>query len=151
VGVLFAVTSALVRRYDYHEPGAARVRELCGPAAGNALYISWITPAEVASAFTRKRREGSIDEQGLRRLWRLFRAHRLHEYGTVSLDTSIVAQAERLLFRYPLRAYDAVQVASAQRVARTLVDLLSDFRFCTADRPQVQAAQSEGLRVEFIS
>jgi hypothetical protein len=79
VAVLFLDTSALVRRYDPAEPGAARVRSLVRRSSGHTLAIAEITPIEIASAFARKRREGRITPARQTRLWRLFREHWRHD------------------------------------------------------------------------
>lgn len=150
MAVLFFDTSALVRRYDVREPGANRVRELWGRAAGHSLVIGALTPVEVAAAFNRKLREGRFDELGRNRHWNVFRRHVRERYRLVALDELVVRRAQHLLFDYPLRAYDALQLASALRGMQFLAGLTPDFRFCTADRAQSQAAAGEGLSVELI-
>jgi hypothetical protein len=59
--ILFADTSALVRRYDLTEPGSPRVVQLCRPSSGNDVRLLAITSVEVLSALRRKLREGRID------------------------------------------------------------------------------------------
>ncbi len=83
--------------------------------------------------------------------WHLFRAHWRRQYRTIELDDPVLRLAEQLLFTYPLRAYDAVQVASAQRVAALIAPLMAELRFCTADRGQALAAAREGLAVDVIA
>lgn len=144
-------TSALVRRYDRHEPGAQRVRALCGRAAGNTLLIARVTPVEIASALNRKGRERVLDSAGRDRIWRLFQRHRREQYRVVAVTEVVYRTAERLLFAHPLRAYDALQLAAALVAADTLGELAPDFRFCTADRAQAAAAAAEGLAVELIA
>lgn len=147
---IFFDTSALVKRYDPAEPGADRVRGLCRRAQGWTLLIARITPVEVASALNRKLREGRFDVARRDQLWQLFRGHWRDHYRTVALDEDIWSHAQRLLFPYALRAYDAIQLASALRVAGVLADLTADVRLCTADRAQAEAAAGEGLRVELV-
>ena len=144
-------TSALIRRYDRREPGSSAVRALCRRGIRNTLLISQITPVEVASALARKTREGAVGPAERDLLWRLFRQHRHTQYRVLALSEVVCGQAERLLFTYSLRAYDAVQVATALAAAELLRDLTADFRFCTADRPQAEAARAEGLAVELIA
>jgi len=83
--------------------------------------------------------------------WRLFRRHLLNEYRVIAPDEQIYQRAEGLVFNHPLRAYDALHIASALAAARLFASLAPDFRFCTADQTQAQAASREGLLVEFIS
>ena len=151
MAIIFLDTSALIRRYDPREPGSERVRELCRRAAGNGLAIARATSVEVASALTRKCREGRFGALERDRHWRVFRGHVRDHYRGITLDDRILMRAEQLLFKYPLRAYDAVQLASAQQTRRFLLGLIPDFRFCTADRTQADAARREGLLVELIA
>jgi predicted nucleic acid-binding protein len=72
------------------------------------------------------------------------------QYRIVPIDEQMFELAERLVFEHPLRAYDAVHLATARRSQELLAGLAPDFRFCTADRAQAQAATGEGLRVELI-
>jgi predicted nucleic acid-binding protein len=148
--ILFVDTSALVRRYDLTEPGSPLVVQLCRPAAGNDVTVLAITSVEVFSALQRKLREDRIDRMQRDRMWRLFLAHRRAQYRVVALDSAIYRRAQWLLSRHPLRAYDAVQLAGALLVARSL-PAGADYRFCTADQAQALAATSEGLAVELIT
>jgi uncharacterized protein len=150
VPAIFFGTSALVKRYDPAESGADRVRSLCRLASDSSALIARVTPVEVASALNCKRREGRLDTAGRDHLWRLFRAHWRDQYRTVALDEAIWVDAQRFLFLYPLRAYDAIQLSSALRIAGVLADLTTDVRLCTADRAQAAAADGEGLTVELV-
>jgi predicted nucleic acid-binding protein len=85
-----------------------------------------------------------------RREWRLFRHHREQgHYRIVDPGQSTVDRAAALLFRHPIRAYDAVQIASALDVAAEAGSIV-DFRFVTADQNQATAAGAEGLTVDFV-
>lgn len=149
--ILFFDTSALVRRYDALEPGADRVRMLCDSREGNVIYITELTPIEIASAFSRKLREGRINITQRELRWRAFRRHRRGQYRMIMLDNAIRAEAQRLVFAHPLRAYDAVQVASALRARQLLPAGAPDFQLVTADRAQARAAAAEGLAVELVA
>ena len=63
--------------------------------------------------------------------------------------TVVIDDAVELLQRYPLMAYDAVQVASAIHCDQ-VVRSVSAYRvvFVAADRPVLNAAAAEGLLVE---
>ncbi len=141
----FVDTSALVRRDDRREPGAPHVRAITAPGAGHLLLIGRITPIEVASALSRKTREGVLTASRRDALWRVFSHHWRRQYRTVMLDEAILAQAGRLVRTHPLKAYDAVQLASALHVAGLLA---GDLRFLTGDTAQAAAAAAEGLSVE---
>jgi predicted nucleic acid-binding protein len=151
MAVLALDTSALIRRYDRREAGSAAVRTLCRRATGHSLLIAQVTPVEVASALARKGREGLIGPSELDQIWRLFRQHRRLQYRVLAVTEVVYARAERLLFTHSLRAYDAIQLATALAAADLLRGLTADFRFCTADRLQANAARAEGLTVELIA
>ena len=147
---LFLATSAIVRRYHETEPGAARVRALCRSSRGNRLIILRLASVEVASAFNRQLREGRISQAYRDRNWRLFQRHLRDQYHVVAVDEQVYQRAEQLLFSHPLRAYDALQLAAALIVVG-LFGSSMQFRFCSADRTQAQAARAEGLDVELIA
>lgn len=147
MGTIFLDTSALVRRYHRSEPDAETVRQVCRPGRGNTLVVSQLAAIEIASAFGRRSREGSLAEAEFQQLWRLFQVHWLDEYHVVALTGAVVDQAQRLLFNHPLRVYDAAQVGSALVITN---DLAIRLEFWTADRRQAQAAVAEGLSVQLI-
>ncbi|HYU20151.1 MAG TPA: type II toxin-antitoxin system VapC family toxin [Chloroflexota bacterium] len=124
---------------------------LCQRSAGHALLIAPIATMEVASALNRKLRENRLDAERRDRLWRLFRLHLRGEYRIIALDDQIYRLAVRILFHHALRAYDALHLATALRATRLLAGLTADFRFCTADLAQAEAAGREGLIVDHIS
>lgn len=149
MAAIFLDTSALVRRYDKSEPGGARVRSICTPAAGHSLLLARLTSVEVASAFSRKVRDGTIHPADQTRLWQLFRAHWRDQYQVLAMTEDIYVLAERILFRSPLRAFDALQLGCALVVAAQVPHLALEF--WTADRQQAQAARAEGLAVELVT
>ena len=151
MAVLFFDTSALVRRYDPRETGGLKVRGLCRPGSGHEVMIARITLVEVAAALNRKVRERKLAAARRDQLWRLFRIHCRKQYVVTTVDESTFQRAERLLFSHRLRGYDAVQIAGALEARPVVVSPGVDFRFCTADRAQAEAAEREALAVEFIT
>ncbi len=149
MAAIFLDTSALVRRYDRSEPRASRVREICAPARGHTLLLARVASVEVASAFARKARDGTLRVADRNRLWRLFRVHWRDQYQVVAMTDDAYAHAERLLFRGPLRALDAIHIGCALVVAARLQQI--GVEFWTADKQQAQAARSAGLTVELVS
>ncbi len=131
MAAIFFDTSALVRRYCRSEPGAWCVRAICAPAQGHTLLLARVTSVEVASAFARKVRDGTVLAADRDRLWRLFRAHWRDRYQTVAVTEGVYSQAERLLFHSPLRALDAIHVGCALVVAAQLSPI--GLEFWTAD------------------
>jgi uncharacterized protein len=149
VSTAYLDTSAVVKRYVRAEANSARVRSLCSPPQRNALLLGRATSVEVASALARRTREGTLSVAARVRRWRLFRLHWRSQYQVVDLTDEIYARGEQLLFRHPLRAYDALHVASALAVQAALPEV--GLQFWTADRQQAAAARAEGLAVELLS
>lgn len=146
---LFLDTSALVKRYDTAEPGAARVAELCDQAWSHQLAVAALAPVEVASAMSRKLREGRITLHERDDRWAAFESDLELQYQVIAWDDGIRMASQRLVFTHPIRAYDAVHLASALRLAEVLAGL-TEVTFCTADRGQLQAATAAGLEAELI-
>jgi predicted nucleic acid-binding protein len=68
------------------------------------------------------------------------------EYQLVELTSSVVEQARLLLEHHPLRAYDAVQLASALVAQHALQSVnLLPLTFLSADDRLLVVAQAEGL------
>jgi uncharacterized protein len=150
VAAIYFDTSALVRRYDRTEPGTDRMRHLCHRSNRHTLLICRLTPVEIASALNRKAREGRLGPPQVEQAWRLFRLHRRQQYQLLDLNEQTYVSAERLLFSHRLRSYDALQIACALRASTFVAGLTRDYRFCTADQAQAEAAGREGLAVELI-
>lgn len=144
---LFLDTSALVRLYDLSEPGARRLARLCH---GRRLVIARLTRVELASALRRKARTGELSASRVARAWARFERTRDQRYTVRPLDDAALDLATRLLARYTLRAYDAVQLANAILAAGELAALGVSTRFVTADQNQATAATAEGLDVELV-
>lgn len=136
------------KRY-VQETGTAWIRRLTAPTAGHILLTARITMVEIYSALARRRREGSVSAADCKVAAQAFAAHSATEYEFVELDLNIVASARDLLERYPLRAYDAVQLASALVANRTLVAAqLAGLVFLSADDRLNAIAAAEGLDVD---
>lgn len=98
------------------------------------------------AALWRRAREGDLTERQAREST-LRVAADLAEMIVVEVRRSILDLAVELVERRPLRAYDAVQLACAQRLSergRTAVT------FVCADRRLVEAAVAEGLRARHV-
>jgi predicted nucleic acid-binding protein len=145
VSVYFLDSSALVKRY-VTETGSAWVRSLAVPEARNPLIIARITWVEVLSALARRQREGSLMPNDVAWAIQTFRYDLDMQYQVVELDPALAEAAGTLVTQHPLRAYDAVQLASALRVqsgfgqvqAPTLIFLAADDRL-------IAIAQANGL------
>jgi uncharacterized protein len=142
-------TSVLIKRYDLNESGAETVRSTCAPSTGNQIVLSALATVEIASAFGRKIREGVFDSQTGASRWAQFQQHWSREYQVLVCNQPISDRAEQLVFEYPLRAIDAIHLATALEHAPLLGD--ETLEFWTADGRQARAAEAEGLAVTLVA
>lgn len=137
----FADTSALVKIYA-DEPGDDEVRAL------SSLVVAQVSRAEVPAALWRKHRMGALTT---RQASLLITDFELDYYGTSKLPPRFqVVPASDLIFDvaarltgvHGLRAYDAVQLATAQLVRSADPDCRS---FAAFDKDLREAAAGEGF------
>ena len=148
VNAYFLDTSALVKRY-VPELGSNWIQSITVPAAGNFLPISQITWVEVRSAFARRQREGSLSVDEVDQLMGDFRTDFDNQYEVLEVDRTLIETAGELVMQHPLRAYDAVQLASALRVQSTLISVPeTQLVFVSADNRLLDIAQSAGLAID---
>ena len=110
-------SSALSKRY-VEETGMPWLRSILAPAVGNAVVTARITMVELHSALACRLSEGLVDTQACLIAVQAFNQHCATEYRFVEPDLNVVGLARDLLDRHPLRADDAVQLASALRADR---------------------------------
>ena len=141
----FLDSSALVKRY-VSETGSAWVQQITAPQTGNLLFIARITWVEVISAFARRQREGSLTSAGVAQVIQTFRSDLNNQYQVIELDSTLAETAGQLVGQYPLRAYDAVQLASVLRIQSAFATTpFTSFIFLTADARLSAIAQALGL------
>ena len=144
--IFFFDTSALVKRY-LHEKGSVRVRRLL-QTGGATFYQTFITPLEMTSAFYRQHRENHISIEDLSLLLRSYAVHSHSEYLLVPYAETLTDLAAALVSRYPLRALDAIQLASALELRGALPPVAPSLIFVSADDRLVRTARQELLQVE---
>lgn len=143
----FFDTSALIKRYVI-ETGTPWVVSVAVPGSGHRVFISQITPVEVISGISRLKREGTVTGEEARNIRQLVTRHVRREYRVVSFTNRIIDRAQDLLEVYPLRAYDAVQLASAMDSNARLIEAnLAPLIFVSADTRLLNAAASAGLQI----
>jgi predicted nucleic acid-binding protein len=148
VSLYFLDSSAVVKRY-VTESGSDWIRSLSDPDAQNPLIIARIAWVEVLSALARRQREGSLTGDDVAQAIRTFRYDLDMQYQVVELDRALAATAGELVVRHPLRAYDAVQLASALRIQTNLEQNgVSGLAFVSADDRLLAIAQVEGLSTD---
>jgi uncharacterized protein len=144
-------SSGLVKRY-VDEIGSASVRAIADPASANIVSIADITRAKVTSAFARRAREGVITLNERDELIQTFRAHCATQYRIVPTQPRIIDLATDLIQRHPLRAYDAVQLASASLVNQALIAHgLPPLIFVTGDDRLIAATHGEAVTAENLN
>jgi predicted nucleic acid-binding protein len=145
VTVYLLDSSALVKRY-VAETGTAWIQALAVPSAHNSLLISRITWVEVLSALARRQREGSLPPASVIRAIQSFRYDLDTQYRVVEVDRELAEAAGKLVSKHPLRAYDAIQLASALRVQPAFTRSRStSLIFLAADNRLLANAQAEGM------
>ena len=148
VNAYFLDSSALVKRY-VPELGSNWIQSITVPVAGNFLAISQITWVEVCSAFARRQREGSLSVDEVDQLMGDLRTDFDNQYEVLEVDRTLIETAAELVMQHPLRAYDAVQLASALRFQSTLISMPeTQLVFVSADNRLLNIAQSAGLAID---
>ena len=137
----FADSSALVKLYA-DEADAERVRSL------KNVVVSELARVEVPAALWRKHRMGDVSARLIGVLVGEFEADYLGtdaerpRFHIVRVGPEILEQAARLVAVHDLRAYDAVQLASAMA---TNAQVPESVTFGAFDRQLCDAAAIEGL------
>ena len=142
-------SSAMVKRY-VSEKGSEWVESIFEPTAENTVHLAQIGTVEVAAALSKKVRTRELTPEEYEAELLSFLADvQNEEYEIIQLSSQIVDLAVDLTKRYPLRAYDAVHLATAiitnaDLLAATLPPLI----FISADSVLCGVARGEGLSVD---
>ena len=131
-------SSAIVKRF-VKEQGSERVRRIIeeeGPIA-----TAKIAYAEIHSGLARKKHERNLAPAEYDRICRRFELDWL-AYVRLELTDDVLSLARELIRRYPLRAFDAIHLASALILRENLGEPIT---FAGADERQLQAAAHEKL------
>jgi predicted nucleic acid-binding protein len=132
--------SALAKRY-VREKDSTKVRRLL---SSDMPATSRLSAVEIASALMRRSRDGTLSEKSRDRALAVLDGD-LAAMLVVELTPGIVIRAQGLLRRYPLRAGDAIQLASCLQLEEELTD--ETVVFVAFDVRLVAAARAEGVKV----
>ena len=144
----FLDTSALIKYY-VTETGSGWLDSTIVQLSANLLLISRITVVEVRSALARRRREASIQPSDHADALSALSEDCLLRFRFVEFEAPVVDLAGELLDRNVLRAYDAVQLASALVANKLMTGAnLAPITFVCADSNLLAAAQITGLLVD---
>ena len=137
---LYADTSALIKKY-IQETGSDQVIIHFSqyPIIGTAA----LTQAEMASAMSKANRLGWVNEPDLLIAWQDFLAQ-WPAYLRLPVSAGVVDRAASIAWRYGLRAYDAIHLASALAWRDMSGD---EVVFACYGRNLLKAARQEGLQV----
>jgi len=140
--------SALVKRY-VDEVGSDWLQATIVHAQPALLFTSRMTIVEVISAFARRAREGSLSSEELATTRDAFRGDCLNEYQIMPPTMTVIDLACALLEQHPLRAYDAMHLATALGAQQFLTAQgYPPLTFLSADERLNHAATAEGLEVD---
>ena len=145
MNIYFFDTSALVKRY-VDENGSNWVKDTTSEEKNNPIILSHITWVEVLSAFTRLNREKKLSESDMDESIEIFQYDWNFQYNSIEVDDYIIQSSGDLVRKYPLRAYDSIQLASALKLNSIfLITTPSAYQFVSADKRLINVAQNEGL------
>lgn len=140
--------SALVKRY-VAETGSAFVTRLTSSSESNEIWLATIGCVELVAALYRRVNTGALTSSSAWNAEQAFRGDWQQVFQPIDLNASILARAMGLAKLHLLRAYDAVQLATAVdlQVNRRALNLSWPI-FVSADQRLNQAALAEGLLVD---
>ncbi|RMH36224.1 MAG: PIN domain-containing protein [Nitrospirae bacterium] len=136
--MIYFDTSALIKLFvkEKGSEGALRLAQGQFPPVTAAIAY-----AEVYSGFNRRKREGYISDKQYRALSKQFEEY-WATYVRIELTSDVLVLARILLERHPLRALDAMHLASAMSFQRGMQENL---HFVAADNRLLDAASAEHL------
>lgn len=139
----FLDTSALVKLY-VRELGTDGLLHVARDPQ-NQLVILALSAIELRSAIRRRERAGDLVGDTAATILSTLDNHLKGRLISVPLTDAILDTARDMIDRYPLRAYDAVQLAAciSLRLAATFDRLM----FVCSDKQLLEAARSERLQV----
>ncbi len=139
----FIDSSALVKRY-IREQGSDWLRREIDK---HEVIIAQVTMVEVVAALCKRLRNGEISKFAFYQARsRFLTGLSRNIYKIAELSYPMITEAQKLAFSQNLRAYDAVQLASA--LAAIASSDKSRFVFITADSDLEAAARAEGLQTD---
>lgn len=144
MSVAYFDTSALVKCY-IAELGSDWTRTLLENQHPN-VFTSLMTAVEAACTFARRQREGLLSSDDHHRLSIVFDYDFAYRYSVLGVEPIVIDTARQMANRQPLRAYDAVHLATAWLLNEELLRAdRSPLTFVCADERLIAIAQAEGL------
>jgi predicted nucleic acid-binding protein len=138
-------TSALVK-LNIREQGTDRLLRLASRASNHRFAVLALAQVEFHSAIRKRERLGDIDAPIAAQVLGRFERHLEGKFLRQVVSDAVLDNATALVDRYPLRAYDAIQLAGC--MAFRAASGGQQPVFVCADRQLLDAAGCEGL--EFL-
>lgn len=135
--VYFFDASAVVKYY-VTEPGSTWMRKRVDE--GQTIILAEITVAEVAAALGILQRVNRISRRHRWSFWERFERDCTERYELTPVVYKVVYAAALLCAHHPLKAYDAVQLASGLALQETLAEQEISLVFVSGDDTLVSAA-----------
>jgi uncharacterized protein len=140
LALYYLETSALVKLYVY-EAGTDRLLALTASDAGHRFAILSLAQVEFRAAIRRRQRGGEISDSEADGLIEIFRRHTEGKFLVQSFSNSLLDVALALIDSYPLKGYDAAQLAGYLVLRATSTE---EPTFVCADRVLLSSARNEG-------
>lgn len=148
MNVAYFDTSALLKQY-VSEIGSSWVMAYLESDPAPAVFTSRLTEVEAICAFSRRLRDGTLLPTDHGTVVQAFDYDVSYRYYLLDLTPATVDAARRLANHHPLRAYDAVQLATAWLLNQALLRASEPpLTFICADDRLITVAQAEGLLTE---
>ena len=138
--IIYCDTSALMKLFvaELHTEAMQNIA-----AESTRLVVSQLTWPEMCAGLGLKQRTNQVDTKiALTALERL--STEWPRYSRLAVDEDLMVGAGELALRFGLRAYDSVQLASAQRIHRLLGNNLI---FCCFDKQLNAAAAALAINI----
>jgi predicted nucleic acid-binding protein len=142
LALYFLDTSALVKLY-VQEPGTDRLLPLVTDQPEHRFAILGISTVEIRSAIRRRQRAGDIDAGTAAAILASVQSHTETRFIRQVINDTVIDSALEMIDRYPLRAYDAIQLAGCLVLGAITEEA---YTFVCSDHRLLEAARSERLR-----
>jgi predicted nucleic acid-binding protein len=148
MGTAYFDTSALVKRYVAEE-GSQWIKTLFAPPINLIAFTSQLTVVETTCAFSRRMREGDLSSEDYEKLLTAFNYDVTYRHIVADVTQTTIETACDLAGIHPLRAYDAIHLATALLINRELIkNSRHPLTFVCADNRLIDIAKTENLHTE---
>jgi predicted nucleic acid-binding protein len=148
MATVYLDASAIVKHY-LRESGSRWITDLWKRTAEVSLFSAELVDVEVICALSRAERAGRIGLSRRNKAASLYLLEAQQVLDHMSITAEILQRAHRLALHHPLRADDAIHLATALQLAERLSQWsLPAPAFVSADGNLLAAAHAEGLTAE---